>query len=68
MRSIQEGAQLGQGGSSSVTQVIGLAVFILICFAATGIGGLVTTPQIPGWYGGLAKPTWTPPDWIFGPV
>jgi benzodiazapine receptor len=48
-------------------QRIGLAVFVLICFAA-GLGGLVTSPQIPGWYADLAKPAWTPPDWIFGPV
>ena len=49
-------------------QAIGLVVSILICFAAAGLGGLVTTPQIPNWYADLAKPTWTPPDWIFGPV
>jgi tryptophan-rich sensory protein len=49
-------------------QVLGLFAAILICFAAAGLGGLVTTPQIPGWYADLAKPSWTPPDWIFGPV
>ena len=32
------------------------------------LGGLVTTLQIPGWYANLAKPTWTPPDWVFGPA
>ncbi|NIL96830.1 MAG: tryptophan-rich sensory protein [Planctomycetales bacterium] len=46
----------------------GLLVAILICFAAAGFGGLVTTPQIPHWYAQLAKPDWTPPDWVFGPV
>jgi tryptophan-rich sensory protein len=50
------------------THWIGLVVSILVCFAATGLGGLVPTPQISGWYAGLAKPTWTPPGWIFGPV
>ena len=45
-----------------------VTVAILICFAAAGIGSLATTPQIPGWYANLAKPTWTPPGWIFGPV
>jgi len=46
----------------------GLAVSILICFSAAGLGSLVTTPKIPGWYAELAKPEWTPADWVFGPV
>ena len=49
-------------------QAIGLIVSILICFAAAGLGSQVTTPQIPNWYADLAKPSWTPPGWIFGPV
>lgn len=48
--------------------VIGLIVAVVACFAAAGLGGLVTTPQIPNWYADLAKPGWTPPGWIFGPV
>jgi tryptophan-rich sensory protein len=52
----------------ALQQVIGLAAFVLICFAAAGLGGLVTTSRIPTWYADLAKPAWTPPDWIFGPV
>lgn len=53
---------------SSSQQAIGLFIAIAICFAAAGLGGLVTTPHIPGWYATLAKPTWNPPAWIFGPV
>ena len=53
---------------NTTQQAIGLVVAILICFAAAGLGSLVTTPQIPNWYADLAKPTWTPPGWIFGPV
>lgn len=53
---------------SALQQVLGLAAFVLICFAAAGLGGLVTLPRIPTWYADLAKPAWTPPDWIFGPV
>ena len=49
-------------------QWVGLIVSVLICFAAAGVGSLVTTPQIPTWYAGLQKPEWTPPDWLFGPV
>ncbi|MEI8373855.1 MAG: TspO/MBR family protein [Planctomycetota bacterium] len=47
---------------------LGLVLFLAICFAAAGIGGAVTTPKIATWYATLAKPTWNPPNWIFGPV
>ena len=47
---------------------IGLIVLLVLCFAVAAVGGLATTPNIPNWYAGLAKPSWTPPDWIFGPV
>ena len=47
---------------------LGLIVLLAICFAAAGIGGAVTTPKIDNWYATLAKPTWNPPNWIFGPV
>ena len=53
---------------STFQQCVGLVVAIVICFAAAGLGGLVTSPNIPNWYADLAKPTWNPPDWIFGPV
>ena len=49
-------------------QLTGLAVSILICFTAAGVGGLVTRPAIENWYSTLRKPAWTPPNWIFGPV
>ncbi|MGD0899452.1 MAG: TspO/MBR family protein [Thermoguttaceae bacterium] len=47
---------------------LGLVVFLAICFAAAGIGGAVTTPKIAIWYATLTKPSWNPPNWIFGPV
>ena len=47
---------------------VGLIVLLILCFAVAGVGGLVTTPNIPNWYADLAKPSWTPPDWVFGPV
>lgn len=45
-----------------------LIVFLVICFAVAGLGSLATTPNIPDWYAGLNKPSWNPPNWLFGPV
>jgi len=47
---------------------LGLIVLLIVCFAAAGIGGAVTTPKIDNWYATLTKPSWNPPNWIFGPV
>jgi tryptophan-rich sensory protein len=49
-------------------QVLGLVALLVLCFGAAGIGGAVTSPQIGNWYATLAKPTWNPPNGVFGPV
>lgn len=36
--------------------------------AVAAIGGLVTVQAIPTWYRALEKPSWNPPDAVFGPV
>jgi benzodiazapine receptor len=45
-----------------------LIACIAVCLAAAGIGTLPTRPALRGWYAGLTKPSWTPPNWVFGPV
>ena len=45
-----------------------LAGFLIICFAVAALGGAVTRTAIDGWYAGLQKPFFAPPNWLFGPV
>lgn len=47
---------------------IALAVILLVTFAAAGIGGHFTASSVREWYPTLAKPSWNPPAWVFGPV
>lgn len=51
-----------------IAQLVGLVFLLALCFAAAAAGGAATYPRIEGWYVELAKPSWTPPGWIFGPV
>jgi len=45
-----------------------LAGFILLCLAVGFIGAFATAPAIPTWYATLSKPSFNPPNWLFGPV
>lgn len=45
-----------------------LLLSILLCLSAGFIGSLATFPAIPTWYASLVKPSFSPPNWIFGPV
>lgn len=40
----------------------------LACLLLGSLSGLATGPAVKGWYAEIAKPSWNPPNWIFGPV
>lgn len=49
-------------------EALGLAGFLALSFAVAAAGGAITATSVGGWYQGLAKPWFNPPDWVFGPV
>jgi tryptophan-rich sensory protein len=46
-------------------RLIGL---IALCLAVGGLGSAATLPEIKGWYTSLNKPSFNPPNWVFGPM
>lgn len=47
---------------------LSLALFIVLCFVVEIIGSVWTQETVSSWYPTLVKPSWTPPNWLFGPV
>ncbi len=68
MSSIQQSEVGQQSPKSTVALMIGLAAWIGVCFLAAAVGSLATTSSVNGWFAEVNKPTWNPPNWIFGPV
>lgn len=45
-----------------------LIVSIALCEGAGIFGSFFTAKAVPTWYSALAKPEFSPPAWLFGPV
>ncbi|MEZ6097060.1 MAG: TspO/MBR family protein [Pirellulaceae bacterium] len=59
---------MNQPNRTVLTNVLALVGFLTACFGVAAIGGFATASSVTGWYQELNKPTWNPPNWIFGPV
>lgn len=46
----------------------GLAFFIALCLGIGALGAAVTATSVQTWYAALTKPSFTPPNAVFGPV
>ena len=45
-----------------------LGLLILLTLGIGWLGSRVTLPEINGWYASLTKPSFNPPNYLFGPV
>ncbi|WP_134669392.1 TspO/MBR family protein [Halorussus marinus] len=54
------------GGRS--VEWLALAASVLVCELAGVVPSLLTADDVATWYPTLAKPAFTPPSWVFGPV
>ena len=50
------------------TSLLSLVPFELACFLVAAIGAIATARSVQNWYRELQKPSWNPPDRIFGKV
>lgn len=51
-----------------ITNTQKLIISIISTVGLGSLGGLFTIAEIPTWYAGLNKPSFNPPNWIFGPM
>ena len=51
-----------------IKNIAKLIVAIVVCQMAGIVGSIFTVPAIPVWYESLQKPSFSPPNWLFGPA
>lgn len=52
----------------NIPQIAKLLVSILLPLAVGGLSGMYTSQAVPEWFATLNRPSFSPPNWLFGPV
>jgi len=53
---------------SRLVDSVALVLFVALCLGIGALGASVTATSVDTWYAGLVKPSFNPPDQVFGPV
>ena len=48
--------------------IVALVLFLALTLAVGFLAGMITMPNVVSWYPHLIKPSFNPPNWLFGPV
>ncbi|WP_445384021.1 TspO/MBR family protein [Robiginitalea sp. IMCC44478] len=48
--------------------MVRIGIAVMVCLLIGFLSGFATQSSVDTWYAGLNKPTFNPPNWIFGPV
>jgi translocator protein len=51
-----------------MNNILKLVIAVAIPIAVGAISGFFTVTGVQSWYQTINKPSWNPPNWIFGPV
>ena len=52
----------------SRSNITKLAISLLLPLLAGAVAGMFTSQAVPTWYASLNRPSFNPPNWVFGPV
>lgn len=57
-----------RGDIGLARDILGLILFAALCLVIGALGAAVTATSVSTWYAEIAKPSFTPPNTVFGPV